>query len=152
MTRDPTRNSGKALVGPLREQTTVSFACSLVDGGGRGGAGWWGGQACSLYRLRVRVCPGVRLKEVFCPPLRWWCVQRTYVVPHFCSRPPDFAPGSSKVAVGSFSLLYLLSRICPNCASTQAFLVSWSFFVFYCLRRGVSRCKHCSIAVNGPRF
>ena len=111
-----------------------------------------GGQACSLYRVRVRVCPGLRLKEVFCPPLRWYCVQRTYSVPHFCSRPPDFAPGSSKVAAGSFSLSYLLSRICPTCASTQSFLVPWRFFVFYCLRRAVSRCKHSSIAVNGPRF
>ena len=38
--------------------------------------------------------------------------------------------------------LYLLSRICPNCACTQLFLVPYSFFVFCCSRRCLSRCKH----------
>jgi len=42
---------------------------------------------------------------------------------------PAFAPGSSKVAVGLFwSIFHLLPRICPNCAHTQLFLVSYSFF------------------------
>ena len=36
------------------------------------------------------------------------------------------------------------SRICPNCACIQLFLVPCSFFVFCCLRRGMSRSKHCT--------
>ena len=55
---------------------------------------------------------------------------------------PAFAPGSSKVAVGGFGLFW--SRICPNYTWMQLFLVPYSFFVFCCWRRGVSRCKHCS--------
>ena len=57
---------------------------------------------------------------------------------------PVFAPGFSKVAFVVFwSLLYLLSRICPNCACTQLFLVPYNFFVFCCFRRGVSKCSCC---------
>ena len=33
----------------------------------------------------------------------------------------------------------------------QLFLVPYSFLVFSCSRKGVSRCKHCSIAAVGPR-
>ena len=42
------------------------------------------------------------------------------------------------------------SRICPDCACTQLFLVPYSFFVFCWSRRGVSVCKHCSTAAKGP--
>ena len=63
---------------------------------------------------------------------------------------PAFARGSSKVAVGYFSWS-LLSRICLNCACTWLFLAPYSFFVFCCSRRGVSRCQHGSPAAKGPR-
>ena len=63
---------------------------------------------------------------------------------------PAFAPGSSEMAVGFFGLLYLLSRICPNCACRQLFLVPYSFLVFCCWRRGVSRCQHCSKGSQVP--
>ena len=66
-------------------------------------------------------------------------------------RHPVFALGSSKVAVRFFGLFVSLgSRMCPNCACTQLFLVPYSFLVFCCLGRGVSRCKHCSPAAKGP--
>ena len=52
---------------------------------------------------------------------------------------PIFAPGSSKVAVGFFDLFVCSgSRICPNRACMWLLLVSYSFFVFCCWRRGVS--------------
>ena len=80
------------------------------------------------------------MAQVFCPPLRWCCVQGACAVPCFCSRHRVFAPGSSKVAVGIFGLFVTFgSRICPNCACTQLFLVPYSFFVFCYSRRGVFR-------------
>ena len=44
----------------------------------------------------------------------------------------------------------LLSIICPNCICMQLFLVSYSFFVFCCSRRHLSRCKHCSKGSQVP--
>ena len=89
---------------------------------------------------------------MFCPSLRWCCVQGACSRPCFCSQHPVFALGSSKVAVGFFGLFVSFgSRICPTGACTQLFLVPYSFFVFCCSRRGVSRCKHCSTSAKGPR-
>ena len=68
-------------------------------------------------------------------------------------RHPVFAPGSSEMAVGVgffWSFISFGSRICPNCACTQLFLVPYSFFVFCSLRRGVSRCKRCSKGSQVP--
>ena len=79
-----------------------------------------------------------------CQPLKWWCVQGTCIILFFCFRHPVFVPGSSKVAVGFFGLFVSLgSRICPNCSCTYSFLVPYTFFVFCCWRRVVSRWKHC---------
>ena len=65
---------------------------------------------------------------------------------------PIFAPGSSKVAVVFFDLVVCSgSRICPSRACMRLLLVSYSFCVFCCWRRGVSRCKHCSTEKKGPR-
>ena len=46
--------------------------------------------------------------------------------------------------------LYLFCPICPNYASIQLFLVSYSFFVFCCSRRCLSRCKHYVTAAKVP--
>lgn len=57
-----------------------------------------------------------------------------------------------KGAVGVFGLFVSFrSRICSNYACMQLFFFSYSFFVFCCSRSGVSRCKHCSTAAQGPR-
>ena len=49
-----------------------------------------------------------------------------------------------KKQLGFLVSLCLLSRICLNCACMQLFLVPYSFFVFCCSKRGMSRCKlHC---------
>ena len=52
------------------------------------------------------------------------------------------------MAVWSYSPVYTKNTE-PNCACMKLFLVPCSFFVFCCSRRGVSKCKHCSIA-KGP--
>ena len=49
----------------------------------------------------------------------------------------------------AFWSLRIFSRICPNCACTQLFSVPYRFFVFCCMRRCLSRCKHCSTAAEG---
>ena len=63
---------------------------------------------------------------------------------------PAFASGSSEAAVG---LLVFLSISCPNCPCRRLFLVPCYFFVFYCSRRGFSRCKRYSkgTQVPGPK-
>ena len=54
-----------------------------------------------------------------------------------CTEYPAFAPGSSEVAE-SVGLWYLVAH------NLQAvILILCSFFVFYCLRRCLSRCKDC---------
>ena len=85
------------------------------------------------------------------PPLRWCCMQGTFAVPYFFSRPLVLRPALQKWLLGFLVSLYLLSRICPNCTCTQLFLVPYSFFVFCCSRRCLSGCKHCSTAAKSPR-
>ena len=43
----------------------------------------------------------------------------------------------------SFFFLYLVVQNLPNCTSMQLFFVPYSFFLFCCLRRCLSRYKHC---------
>lgn len=53
-----------------------------------------------------------------------------------------------------FFFLYLVVQNLPNCTSMQLFFVPYSFFLFCCLRRCLSRCKHCCKRpyVPGPRL
>ena len=91
------------------------------------------------------VCPGVGPEGW----LRWFLypfgVQEACTVLCFFSQPLVFAPSSSEVAVRLlWSFCILLSTVCPNCECSQLFLVSYSFFVFCCLGRLLSKCKDCS--------
>ena len=91
------------------------------------------------------MCPGVGPEGW----LRWFLypfgVQEACTVLCFFSQPLVFAPSSSEVAVRLFgSFCILLSTVCPNCECSQLFLVSYSFFVFCCLGRLLSKCKDCS--------
>ena len=82
-----------------------------------------------------------------CPP---FCgVGRACAVPCFCSQYLVFASSSSEMAVGTFEPFGL--EFCSNSACTQLFLVPYNFFVFCSWKRGVSRCKLCSIAAKDPR-
>ena len=64
---------------------------------------------------------------------------------------PDFAPNTLFSSLlfrsGSWilwSFCVVLSIICPNCPYVYLFVVPYHFFVFCCLRRHLSRRKHCS--------
>ena len=90
------------------------------------------------------------MAELVCPPLWWWCVQGTIVVPCFCSQ--LFKSGSLAVAEGEgWGLVFciLLSIICPNCTRAQLFLVPCSFFLFF--GSGGEVCPGASTAAKGPR-
>ena len=122
-----------------REQVTVSLARSPRRG-----------RAGSLYGVRVGVCPGVEL--------RWFAHPFGGAVRRGHAQYPAFAPNTlfllralQKWQLGFLVFCIFLSIICLNCACRQLFLVPYSFFVFCCWRRGLSRCKHCSTAAKGPR-
>ena len=135
-------------MGPLQSQegvkTSNRFPCSLPKAG----------RAGSLYGVRVGVYSGVGLEgRLRCSAHPSSGVHAAgmhstlllFLIPCFCSR--LFKGGSSVFE----SFCIFLRRICPNCACTELFLVPYSFFVFCCWRRGLSRCKHCSTAAKGPR-
>ena len=65
------------------------------------------------------------------------------------ARYPAFAPGTWEVAAGfwPFCILFIL---CPSRACVQLFLVPYSFFIFHCSRRYLSRRKHCSNGSQVP--
>ena len=80
-------------------------------------------------------------------------------VPCFCSQPPAFALGSSKVAagvLGEFSFFFLvfvsfvqnLPLLCMNAVIFSPI----QFLVFCCSRRGETRCTHCSRGSQVPAF
>ena len=66
---------------------------------------------------------------------------------------PAFASDSSEIrqlgGVFFFGFVSFGPEFAPI-VHVQLFLVSYSFFVFCSLRRGVSRCKLCLIAAKGP--
>ena len=64
---------------------------------------------------------------------------------------PCFRSGLFKSGSWDFwSLCIFCPEFCPNCACSQLFLVPYSFFIFCCSWRGVSRCKHCSKGSQAP--
>ena len=114
----------------------VSLACSLPGGGGR---------ACFLYGVKVGVCPGDRPGVgglgALPTPLMVVCAggrRRTLLL----------LLALQKWQLGVWSFCILLSRICPDCACTQLFLVPYSFFVS--VAPG-DICPGASTAAKGPR-
>ena len=117
--RGQTRNSGKALVGLLRQQqgviTSSRFPCLLPEGDGK--------RAGSLYGVREGVWPGVGLEEW----LRWFVHLFGGDMCKLHVRYPAFAP---KWLLGFGSFCIFLSIICSNCVCMQLFVVLYNFFVF----------------------
>ena len=123
-------------------ERTSSLACPLY--GGEGGAG-------SLYEVRVGVYPGAGSEgwlRCLAHPLggvecRGTCSTLFLLLTHcFCFR---------LLKMADFLVsLYLLSRIGPNCSCTQLSLIPHSFFIFYCSRRSMSRCKPALQKVPDP--
>ena len=114
--------------------TNNSFLCLLTRQGG-----------ASLFFTLVRV--GIGWKRW----LRWFAHPFVVLCTGGQAQYPAFVQALQKWQLGLLISLYLLSRISPNCACMQLFSVS-CFFVFCCLRRDRSRCKHCSTAAKGPSF
>ena len=86
-----------------------------------------------------------------CPPLWWCCVQGACAGPCFFSQPPAFAPSSSEVALGLFWFLFiLLSRICPDWACTQLFLVPYKFLCILLLEEMFVQVQALQQKVPGP--
>ena len=56
-----------------------------------------------------------------------------------------------KWQLGFFGLFESFVQNLPQLRFMQLFLVPYSFFELCCLKRGVSRCKPCSTAAEGPR-
>ena len=113
-------------------------------------APWCGGQgqAHPLNGVRVGAEPWVRPEGW----LRWSAHPLGGAVCRDLALYSAFAPGTSEVAVRFWSFWILLLLICSSCACMQLLLVPYSFFVFCCLRRHLSRCKLCSkgFQVLGP--
>ena len=104
-----------------------------------------GGGACSLYGVKVGVCPRGQaggVAQVVCPPLRWWCVQGACAVPCLCSR--IFKSGSW--------VFWSLCIFCPEFAPT---LHACSYFHSHTVSlyfvAGGEMCAGASTAAKGPR-
>ena len=147
--RGQPRNSGKALLGPLLQQeewkqATGSLAHSPAHSLRRGRLvpyrGWGEG--------RVQES-GQRSGLGGLPTPLVVVLQGACIV-------PAFALSSSEVAVGLlrfWGFFYiLLPIVCSIFSCTQLFLVPYSFFVFCCSRRGLSRCKHWSHYSKGSQL
>ena len=142
------RNSSKALLGSLLRQrgtrTNNMFPCLLVP--------LLGGQACSFYGVRVGCVQGLGLRGGLgaVPTLLViLCAGCMLPTPNFSSR--LFKSGSFFLFLCIF-WIQNLPQLNPSyfCPRTEP-LVLYSSFVFYFLRRGVSRCKHCHSAAKCPR-
>ena len=110
--------------------------------------GWVG----SLYGGRVGACSGVELEGW----LRWFAYPSDGVeckghmqYPAFAPNTHFFLPALQKWQLDFGALCIFLSIICSSCTCTQLFLVPYSFFVFCCSKRHLSRYQHSS---KGPRI
>ena len=98
-----------------------------------------------LFGVRVRAGQGVRLEEW----PRWFAHPLVVVCARGVSSTLFLLLAFCKWQLGVWSFC-ILSIICPNCTCMQLFFSPYSFFVFCCWRRGVSRCKHCSQGSQVP--
>ena len=142
MNRGQTGNSDKVLLGSLLQQGRVRTnnrpPCLLAP---------WGGDEFSLMWGEGRGVPR--------SPLERWL--RCFV--HLLLGGVSRGMGHTLLLLRTLQKwqldllvsLYLLSRICSYCTCMQLFLVPYNCFLFCCLRRGVSSCKHCSTAAKDPR-
>ena len=105
-----------------------------------------GGWAGSFYGVRIGVKPGTMLSARG--------MHSTLLLLPMVFFAPTLQKWQLGVLVFFFFLVIscLLYRICPNFTHTQLFLVPYSFFVFYCLSRCLSRCKHCHKGSQMPAF
>ena len=127
-----------------QEQTTGSLTCWLPEGGTSLFLIWSKGRDVSRGQAG-----GVAW--VVSHPLGDVVLRGHAQYPAFTSDPLLLLEAFQKWQLGFLVSMYLLSRIYSNSTCMQLFLVPYSFFIFCCSRRGVSRCKNCSTAAKGPR-
>ena len=116
---DPLLQQGEA-------RTNNRFSCLLTPQGVR-----W---AVSLNRVRVGVCPGLRLEGclgVLPTPVAVLC-ERSMFSTLLLLLTLFLLQALQKWLLGFLDSWYLLFLIFPNCMCTQLFLVPHSFFVFCC--------------------
>ena len=132
------RNSGRVLLRLLLQhdgrKTSNRLAC-LLPGGASWSLQWSEGWGGSLV-----LAGGVAW--VVCQPPVMLCAGGH-------AQDPPFASGTTEGAVG-FWPFCIFCIICPNWPCTHLFLIRYSVFVFCCLRRRLSRCKHCSKGSQVP--
>ena len=98
------------------------------------------GPAGPFNGVRVRVDPWFGLEEW----LGWSASPPVMLCAGGHAQDPPFASGTTEGAVG-FRPFCIFCIICPNWPCTR-----YSVFVFCCLRRRLSRCKHCSKGSQVP--
>ena len=121
-----------------QERTTGSFLCFLPPKGE---------QACSLYGVRVGMCPGVGPEVWF----RCFACCLADIVCRGHAQYTAFAPNGVLLYSPTFwSLCIFWVRNLPrlHCTCTQSFLVPCRLFMFYCSRRGMTKGKHCRTAAR----
>ena len=96
--------------------------------------------------MRVGACPGSRPAGW----LGWFAHPLGGGVCRGHTQYPAFLWALQKWQLNFLVSLYPLFRICPNCTYMKLLLVPYNFFVFCCLRRGVSRWKPSSTAAKVP--
>ena len=100
--------------------------------------------------------PGIwpeRWLRWFAHPFGWYWVQGGMHSTLILLPIPCFFPVLQKWQLGfwSFCINISLSIIFPNCTRMQLFLAPYSFFVFCCWRRRLSRCGRKGDTFQGPR-
>ena len=122
--RGQIRNSGRAFWGLVPAAWEVRTGSLLSHQGGVSTFLTWG-QGGGLTHVGSGWGPDRGLAggvaQVVCPPLWWWCVQGACAIPCFCSWPLLLLWALQKWQLGFLVSLYLLSRICPNCAACSQF-------------------------------
>ena len=138
------RNSGKALLGPLLQQGGASTYNKFP----RWLAPWGvGGEPCSLYGVRVGVCPVVGSEEW----LRWFAHPLSGGVCRGHAQYPAFAAGSSKVAVGFLvfvSFVQNLPQLCMHIIFSPVQSLCILLLEERCVQ--VQKLQHCSKGSQVP--
>ena len=125
-------------MGESKHTTGPLSACLLPERGG------W---ACSLYGVRVGVCPGVNPKGWF----KWFAHPLGDVVCRGCAQYPAFSLGSSKAAGGFLGLFVLFVQNLPQLRMQVVIFDPCSFLVFCYSRRDNSLLKGQALQYSSKR-
>ena len=138
------RNSGEgwiigapAAAGRSQKQVTGSLACFPNVG-----------PACSLKGVRVGAGPRFGLEGW----LGWSAHPLAFAVCRDHTAVPCFCSGHLRSSSWVFGLFISCSKFVPTAHVHSYFLLPYSFFIFCCSRKHLSRCKHCRQGSQVPAF